>query len=120
MSGVSGKRVFILEDEPIIAMTLEDMLEEMGCTLAGSAGTIEEGTRLAQSVEADVAILDVNVNGVRSEGVAAILKGRAIPYLYATGYGTSITQGGEEAPVVSKPYDMRTLERAMLSSLGRS
>lgn len=118
MSAVAGKRVFILEDEPIIAMTLEDMLEELGCTLAGSAGSIDEGTRLAHSVDADVAILDVNVNGERSEAVAAILKGRAIPYLFATGYGASAAGEGENAPVVSKPYDMKALERAMIASLG--
>ena len=117
MSAVAGKRVFILEDEPIIAMTLEDMLEDMGCLLVGSAASLAEGARLARCVEADVAILDVNVNGERSDLVAEILRARAIPYLFATGYGASLSQTGKEAPIIGKPYDMRSLESAMISSL---
>ena len=117
MSGVAGKRVFILEDEPIIAMTLEDMLEEMGCLLAGSAASLAEGARLARAVDADLAILDVNVNGERSDPVAQILRERSIPYLFATGYGATLRDNGEEAPIIGKPYDMQSLQTAMLSSL---
>ena len=44
----SGTRVLIVEDDTIIAMTAEDMLDEIGCTTAAVAATVVEA--LARTV----------------------------------------------------------------------
>ncbi|WP_312482809.1 MULTISPECIES: response regulator [unclassified Pseudomonas] len=57
------KRVLLVEDETLIAMLLEDILDELGYDVAGSAADFDEGMRLASSETFDLAILDVNVGG---------------------------------------------------------
>jgi DNA-binding NarL/FixJ family response regulator len=55
--------VFLVEDEPMIRIMVTDMLEELGHRVVAEAGDIEEGAKLAQSSEFDLAILDINVRG---------------------------------------------------------
>ena len=58
-----ARRILVVEDELMIRMLLEDMLGELGYTVAAEAGRLEEALAAAQSAEIDVAILDVNLNG---------------------------------------------------------
>jgi DNA-binding NarL/FixJ family response regulator len=60
----NGLSVFVVEDEALVAMNLEDMLFELGCTIVGPAMRIDRAEKmLSDGIEADVAILDVNVGG---------------------------------------------------------
>jgi CheY-like chemotaxis protein len=103
MSIYDGKRVLIVEDEAMIAMMLEDLLLERGAVIAGSAATIANGTALAESEELDCAILDVNVRGEFIAPVAAILKRRRIPVIFATGYGSdAVVAIAGESPTIDK------------------
>src|SRR3546814_19493035 len=83
MTVLNGRKIFVVEDEPLILMALEDMLEDMGCALAGSASNLALGLQLAEAVDCEVAILDININGERSEPIAALLAQRGIPCIYA-------------------------------------
>src|SRR3546814_661437 len=78
MTVLNGRKIFVVEDEPLILMALEDMLEDMGCALAGSASNLALGLQLAEAVDCEVAILDININGERSEPIAALLAQRGI------------------------------------------
>lgn len=55
--------VFVVEDEAMISMMVEDMLVELGYGIAATASKLDQALRLAQTAAIDVAILDVNVNG---------------------------------------------------------
>ncbi len=81
--------VLLVEDEVMIRMMVADMLEELGYTVAGEAGEINEAIRLAQTIYYDLAILDVNVNGKVISPVADLIKARNRPFIFATGYGSS-------------------------------
>lgn len=117
MNNFNGKRVLIVEDEALIAIMLEDMLEELGATVAGSAGTISKGLAMADSAELDVAILDVNVRGESISPVADILRGRGVPTIFATGYGSGISDIAKGAPVIDKPYSPEKLHAALAAAL---
>ena len=41
MAELSGLRVLVVEDEALIAMALEDILLDLGCTVIGPASTVE-------------------------------------------------------------------------------
>ena len=56
-------RVLVVEDELMIRMLLQDMLDDLGHTLAGEAGHIDEALTLARQADFDIAILDVNLGG---------------------------------------------------------
>ena len=84
-----GGSVFLVEDEVMIRMMVADMLEELGYRVVAEAGEINEAMKLAQSVDFDIAILDVNVNGKVISPVAELIQARNLPFIFATGYGSS-------------------------------
>ena len=58
-------RILIIEDESMITMLLEDTLADMGCQVVAVASQLDEAMEKAASLDFDVAILDVNLNGSR-------------------------------------------------------
>jgi CheY-like chemotaxis protein len=108
----SGRSVFLVEDEVMIRMMVADMLEELGYNIAAEAGDINEAIKLAQSVEFDLAILDVNVNGKVISPVADLLAARNRPFIFATGYGSSgLPAEYRDRPALQKPFQIDTLAR---------
>lgn len=81
-------RVMVLEDEPLAAMALEDMLGDLGFTTLGPFMELDEATDFARdhAAEIDVAILDVNIHGDLSFDLAALLLQRNIPFFFCSGY----------------------------------
>ncbi len=112
-------RVLIIEDEMLVAMNIEDMLLELGHEVAGLAGRLDAALALAREAEFDVAMLDVNLAGETSFPVAAVLVGRQIPFLFATGYGVKgIAEDYRDRPVLQKPFRARDLDLVLRQSLG--
>jgi CheY-like chemotaxis protein len=113
-----GGSVFLVEDEVMIRMMVADMLEELGYTVAAEAGEIKEAVRLAESAEFDVAILDVNVNGKVISPVADLIKARNLPFIFATGYGSSgLPEEYRDRPALQKPFQLETLARMIDTAL---
>jgi DNA-binding response OmpR family regulator len=116
----SGGSVFLVEDEVMIRMMVADMLEELGYSIAAEAGEISAALKLAQSVEFDLAILDVNVNGKVISPVADVIAGRNRPFIFATGYGSSgLPAEYRDRPALQKPFQIETLGRAIELALKR-
>ncbi len=103
---LSGKRIFIVEDELLVALSLEDNLRGLGATVIGPAGTLAEALHMAEGVEADLAILDVNLRGEPVFPAAEILTERGIPLIFCSGMVGSapLPAGFEAAQQVPKPY----------------
>lgn len=112
MSALEGLRVLIVEDEPIVAMCLEDILDELGCVTIGPASRLSDGLRLAGAGGLDAAILDINLGGERSTGIAEALRGAGVPFAFASGYG-AVPDGFENQPLIEKPYRERDIEAAL-------
>ena len=113
-----GLHVFIVEDEAIVSMLIEDTLTEIGCSVAGTAARLDEAMDKAASLDFDLAILDVNLNGVRVYPLAEVLAKRGIPLVFATGYGAAgIPNELRYVPLLAKPFRQRDLERALANAL---
>ena len=110
---LTGKRVLVVEDEPIVAMTVEDMLISLGCEVVGPASHLAPALEFAETATLDAAVLDININAGRSYPVADVLRRRAIPFLFATGYGEEGIENGANAPVLQKPYRQDQIEIAL-------
>lgn len=108
------RQVFIVEDESLLVMVLEDMLPELGYEVAATAHSVPAALQALESHEPDLAILDVNLAGKPSFPVADALKLRGIPFVFASGYGESILPDRHASvPLVPKPYGRRELETAL-------
>lgn len=116
-SSLSGLRLFVVEDEALVAMLLEQMLEDLGCEVVSLAGTVDQALGQVDQVapRVDAAILDVNLGGERVYPVADALAERQVPFLFATGYGPSgLEDRYPDRTVLSKPYVEATLVKALL------
>lgn len=118
MIKLQGTRVLIVEDDAIIAMMVEDMLSEMGCEIVATAARLDVAVEKARTLDLDLAMLDVNLDGRETFPVAEILTERGVPFVFSTGYGAHVTAGRfERAPTLQKPYETRALEQAVIRAL---
>ncbi len=111
-------RVLVVEDEPVVAMCLEDMLETLGYLTIGPASRLSEGLALAECACFDAAILDINLGGERSTTIAETLRDRGVPFAFASGYGSPPEGFGEEVPMIEKPYREGEVRAALGLLLG--
>jgi CheY-like chemotaxis protein len=68
-------------------MMISDMLSALGHRMIAEAGSVDDALPLATSADFELAILDVNFNGAKITPVAALIKERNCPIIFATGYG---------------------------------
>ena len=102
---LAGKRVLVVEDEAILAMSIEDMLSDLGCVVVGPALSLEQGQALAAYEPLDVAVLDVNMGDAPSFEIANVLRQRSVPFCFATGYGPAgLPPEYARVPVLAKPH----------------
>lgn len=117
----SGLSVFVVEDEALVAMNLEDMLFELGCTVVGPAMHMDKAnSMLEEGIPANVAILDVNVGGQMIFPFARRLAAHGMPILFATGYGRAgLPEDFADRPILQKPYTLDDVEAGLRSAVGR-
>lgn len=112
-------RVLVVEDEAMVAMLVEDMLTDLGHSVAARASRIRDAIDLAQHGMFDWAILDVNLDGQPSYPIADILMERGVPFAFATGYGAKgLDKKYGDSPLLTKPFVMADLEK-LLSAVSR-
>jgi CheY-like chemotaxis protein len=111
-----AKRVLVVEDEPMIRMLFEDMLGELGYTVAAEAARIEEALEATKNADFDLAILDANLNGQPASPVADALVARGTPFVFATGYG-EVPEPYRDRPLLRKPFPLAGLKQMLQSAL---
>jgi DNA-binding response OmpR family regulator len=109
VEALAGRRVLLVEDESLVAALAEDILLDAGCEVM-LAMDLKEALVLAADERIELAILDVNLGAARSYPVAEILRKRAVPFIFATGYGrVGLDEAYRDTPVVQKPYRLHEL-----------
>lgn len=110
-----GQRILIVEDEGLILLMIADIVQELGCELAGTAMRAAAAIDLIGRKAVDAALLDVNLGaGETSEPVAVALAARDIPFAFVTGYAADgVPEAFRDRPVLSKPIDERLLGVAL-------
>jgi CheY-like chemotaxis protein len=115
---LQGRGILLVEDEAMVAMLLEDMLNQLGCHVVEVASRVDTALRAVEARAFDVAILDVNLKGETSYPVADLLDLRKMPFLFATGYGIEVVpEQYRQHVVLQKPFRKQQLEGALLTAL---
>ena len=77
--------VLVIEDEPLIAMMIEDFIDMLGYSLAGACDSVAGALVKVEEGGFDVAILDVNLRDGACWPVADALTARGVPFVLASG-----------------------------------
>ncbi len=107
---LAGRRLLVIEDEPLVALDIVAGLEDAGAEVLGPAGTERDALRLIDTEMADAALLDANLHGRPVDQVAAALVRRRIPFVFVSGHSRDgLPAGFAEAPLMGKPFSHRKL-----------
>lgn len=106
--GVDARRLrlLIVEDEPMVAKVIEDIIDDAGWQIVGPAPSVGVALELLQNTRIDGAVLDLNLgNGEVSLPVAKLLRDRGVPFFFASGLASlGQRRGFESIPVLRKPF----------------
>jgi DNA-binding response OmpR family regulator len=94
---LAGRLILIVEDEPLIAMSIETSFEQAGATVA-KATTLRHAFTLLENDQLSAAVIDHALGDGDSTQLCERLKKRDIPFVLHTGY--SKLEGACNAGVV--------------------
>lgn len=115
-TNLAGHRILVVEDDMLIAVLIEEVLQELGCVVVGPVGKLDAALHLAGSEALDAAILDVNIRGGLVFPVAERLRARGIPFAFASGYGDwALPEALQNQPRLTKPFTAHELEMQVMS-----
>ena len=107
-------RILIVEDAPMLALDLEELLVDAGFKIAGIAGKLEKALALIESGACDAAIVDANLAGVSASPLASALTARGLPFIVLSGYSSEHLQGAfPGALFFQKPFRPAQLIQAL-------
>ena len=111
---INPHKVLLVEDEPLVAMMIEDMLMHLGYKAPVILSHVDDAVCAAKEGLIDLAILDVHVSGDFVFPVADALAERGVPFLFATGRGEKdIPPAHRHRPLLSKPFAAESLAQAL-------
>jgi DNA-binding NtrC family response regulator len=110
---LAGQRILVAEDEGLIALELEQILENLGCDLVGPLASVEEVLEKARRESFDGALLDVNLRGRQIFEVLPELQKLGLRIILASGYddATLFPVVFRAVPRIAKPFDESELRR---------
>ncbi|MCM5555844.1 response regulator [Pleomorphomonas sp. NRK KF1] len=106
-----GKRILVLEDEPLIAMDLEDLLSSKGFTVVGPFSTAAAALDGLGDAPLRAALLDIYLFNGTSFDVARELQQRGVRFAFMTGLVAPdvVPADLRGAPIILKPYNEKEL-----------
>jgi CheY-like chemotaxis protein len=121
-SPLRDRRILVVEDEYLIAINLQDALENAGSIVVGPVPSVDKALQAIDSEShIDAAVLDVNLGGALSYGVADKLIARKIPFVFTSGYEDNVLRsrysGVKNCP---KPYLFQAIEEALVEAISRA
>jgi CheY-like chemotaxis protein len=116
---LTGCRVLVVDDEPLIALTIRDIVTELGGVVPAVASRPDQAFSAIEGQSFDCAILDVNLAGTLSYKIAIALRRRNIPFFYCTGHAdaASVFPSIAAAPRLRKPFKKEELRDTVLHVL---
>lgn len=108
-------RVLLVEDEPLLAMLLEETVADLGHQPIGAAATSAQAFALLDREPVDCALLDYSLGGTDTAiPVAQRLKRDGIPFCYLSGHNSLDPEANApEGPLLTKPASMEALGDAL-------
>ena len=114
---IVGKRCLVVDDEFLIALDIQQTLENLGAAVTCIGDVDSTLAALNGGARFDVAVLDVKLGGFThdSSGIATRLTEKGTPFVFLTGLraDNELAQIFPRVPVVEKPYQIDVLMAAL-------
>lgn len=108
------QRFLVIEDEMLVLLMIEDMLGDLGCQVVASAATTEQALDLIATQSFDGALLDMNLNGDKSDRVAQALAAHGVPFIFCSGSSAlDVAAEFQDRPFLRKPFGFAELAEAL-------
>jgi two-component SAPR family response regulator len=111
-------RVLFIEDDPLIALLVEQVLIECGCDCVGPVIHIPQALVCAKTADVDAALLDVIIDGIYADEIAETLASRGIPFSFVSGMPqSSVPKRWSKIPYIEKPFGEDKIQQMLLTLL---
>jgi CheY-like chemotaxis protein len=118
---LSGKRLLVVEDEPLVSLDLMACIEDADGIVVGPTGNQKDALGLIETETIDAAVLDANLHGKPVDQIAAALAQRNVPFVFVSGHSREgLPAAFAKAPLVSKPFSHQQIIDALSKLLHRS
>jgi CheY-like chemotaxis protein len=120
-SPLRDRRILVVEDEYLIAMSLQDALESAGSIVVGPVPSVDKAIQTIDSEpHIDAAVLDVNLGGAFAYPVADRLIAVKIPFVFTSGYEDNVLRTRYSGVKnCTKPYLFQAIEEALAEAMSR-
>ncbi|HWY80574.1 MAG TPA: response regulator [Roseiarcus sp.] len=116
------RRILIVEDEYLVAMSLAEALQDAGSIVLGPVPSVDKAiTKIESEPHIDGAVVDVNLGGVLAYPVADLLIARKIPFVFTSGYEDNLLRDRySQVKNCAKPYLFAAMEEALVEAMSLS
>lgn len=111
---LAGLRVLLIEDEPLIALDVEELCLDLGAAKVVIVRQASEIEHISLG-EFDLAVVDILLGAESSLHIADLLVAADVPFVFASGYAhmPEVAERFPEVPLVGKPYSGATVIEAL-------
>ncbi len=114
--GLTGVRIFLVEDDAIIAMDLTTLLEEAGARVIGPFARLSNAMEAFDGARPDAALLDIQIVGGDSFPLARRLHDAGVPIVFHSGSAdvSAIERAYPKATLCPKPSSPEHVLRSLV------
>ncbi len=117
-AAVPGLRVLVVEDEFMIAMLIEETLQDHDYAVIGPFNSLDQALDAVAGDLPDAALLDVNLRGEKVYPLAELLHRSGVPFVLLSGYGSdAIPADRPDWQACSKPFNPKELINALAQQI---
>jgi CheY-like chemotaxis protein len=118
---LTGRRILLVEDSPVVGPFTAELLEELGCEVVGPAPNMAGARELVERGGYDAALMDIHIRGERVFPLCEVLEAKRVPFVLTSGYADwQMPDKWADRPRLQKPYTLNQVREALCDALIRS
>ena len=110
-------RILVVEEEPIVAIMLDDALSDFGYHVLGPVENLRAALCLAATEHIDAAVVDSNIDGQIANAVVDKLVEREIPFVFINAHSRTFSSPYCAAPLLQNPFTIDDLHLTIMRLL---
>jgi len=115
---LTGKRILLVEDSPVVGPFTAELLQELGCEVVGPAPNMAAARELVDRSGFDAALMDIHIRGERVFPICEVLEAKGLPFVLTSGYADwQMPDKWNDRPRLQKPYKLDQVHQALSEAL---